>query len=107
MKELSTEINQVCKAQQIPLKQENLLWEKGLLGDDSPLKVLDTLVYYIGLCFALRSGQKHCHLWHHPSQLKLINTAGDTSYLVYEEDISKTNQGRLQHRKCEKKQVLI
>ena len=55
---------------------------------------MDTLVYYIGLCFALRSGQEHCRLRHHPSQFKLIDTFGSTPCLVYE-DVCKTNQGGL------------
>ena len=88
MKKLqSTGINQVDEVQPISCEQENLLWEKGLPGDASPL---DTFVYYIGLCFALRSGEEHRHLLHFPSQLKLIDTAGNTPYLVFEEDVSKT-----------------
>ena len=40
------------------------------------------------------------------NQIKLIDTPGTTPCLEYEEDVSKTNQGGLQHRKCEQKQVV-
>ena len=57
------------------------------------------ILYRLVFC----SGQEHHRLWHCPSQLKLIDTAGNTPYLVYEEDVSKTNQGGLEHRKCKKR----
>ena len=88
MKELqSTGKYQVRKAEPISCEEENILWEKGLLGDNSPHVLV---IYYVRLYFALRSGQEHRRLRHHPSQ---IETPGTTPYLVYEEDVSKTNGG--------------
>ena len=83
------------KASIITTEMEERLWESGLLGDHNPKVLLDTLVYLIGLNFALRSGEEHRRLRHNPSQISVINEEGKTPYIVYTEDISKTNQGGL------------
>ena len=45
--------------------EEEILWKRGLLGDASPQTLLDTMMFYNGLFFALHSGKEH-----RPSQLK-------------------------------------
>ena len=81
------------------------MWEKELLGKHNPQVLLDALVYYIGLYFELWGGE-HWKLRHNPSQIQLVKPAGGMPYLVFTEDVSKTNQGGLQHRKKVPKQVV-
>jgi hypothetical protein len=50
------------RAEVISEEQEDIMWSKGILGTDSPQKLLDTLVYLLGLHFALRAGQEHRNL---------------------------------------------
>ena len=54
MKQLKATWNyQHKKAEIVKSQHEDLLWEKGLLGDHNPKVLLDTMVYYIGLFFLL------------------------------------------------------
>ena len=93
------------KAEVITLEHENLIWEKGLLGDHNARALVDTLVFYIGLYFAIRGGE-HRLLRHYPSQLCVYEPVGKTPYIMFTEDVSKTNQGGLLHRKKDAKQVI-
>ena len=69
--------------------------------------LLNTIVYQVGYFFALRSGNEHRRLRHHPSQIQLYEPPGDSAYLVYREDISKTNQGGLTKSKNPRKCINI
>ncbi|XP_052097319.1 zinc finger MYM-type protein 3-like [Mytilus californianus] len=93
------------KAQEITYDEENMLWEKGILGNTTPQKLLDTTIYLFGLNFALRAGKEHRDLrWENSQISEHTDTNGD-SYLVYREDVSKSNQGGLKSRKCKQKVV--
>ena len=93
------------KAQPITQEQENRLWELGLLGDHNAQVLLNTIVYQVGYFFALRSGNEHRRVRHSPSQIQVYEPPGDRAYLVYGEDISKTNQGGLASKKKKPKEV--
>ena len=102
MKELSSKGLGIDKktADVITEDQEEVMWKKGILGTDTPQKLLDTLIYQLGLHFVLRAGQEHRNL--RVGKLSQINVVCDNNgskYLEYHEDVSKTNRGGLKHRK--------
>ena len=74
MKRLNATGNYIEKrqAQVITASDEDYLWNLRLLGEHSPQVLLDTIVYMVGLYFALRSGNEHRRLRHNPSQLQVI-----------------------------------
>ena len=77
-----------------------------MLGDQKPQQLLDTLIFYIGLCFALQSGLEHIRLRFYPSQIQAVEPESGRNYIMYTEDVSKTNQGGIAHRRREPKQVI-
>ncbi|CAG2234520.1 unnamed protein product [Mytilus edulis] len=95
------------KADVISADQETYMWSNNILGTDTPKKLCDTLLYCIGLNFALRAGQEHRNLrvgTNSQISLKISPTDG-RKYLEYTEDVSKTNCGGLEHRKIQSKVV--
>ena len=86
-------------------EEEELLWTKGVLGDHSAQALLNTVFFFNGVCFALRSGGEHRELRFKNSQIQLVEKPGKKAYLVYTEDASKNNQGGLKARKTKQKQV--
>lgn len=79
-----------------------------LLGSNIPTKMLDSLVFSFGLNFAVRAGQEHRILRRGPmSQLQIKTDHGASQYLLYTEDVSKTNSGGLNSRKVDPKIVRV
>ena len=55
------------KANVITSEMEDKLWEQGLLRNNSAQVFSDMLVFMIGFCLALTSGEEHKRLFHKPS----------------------------------------
>ena len=94
------------QAEVLSREDEELLWEKDLLGDATPQSLVDTILFYNGLYFALRSGNEHRQLRNNPCQIDLVERPGERSYLKYTEDVSKNHPGGLKGRKLQPKVVL-
>jgi hypothetical protein len=80
------------QAEIITEEEEELLWVQGLLGDETPQRLLDTVVFYNGLYFALRSGLEHRQLRRRPCQIEVVERPNERPYLL---DISKNRPGGL------------
>ena len=61
----------VKQAKVISESDENYLWEHGFLGNGNPEILRNTLVWVLGLHFALRAGQEHRNLRMKNSQLSV------------------------------------
>ena len=96
-----------AKKQALPITEdeENILWSSGVLGGDTPQKLLYTVFYLIGLHFALRGGIEHRNLRRGDRSQLAVCQDEHGKFLCYTEDTSKTNQGGLKHRKVPKKCV--
>ena len=73
----------VKQAKPITAEEENLLWDKGILGDHSPQALVDTMLFLCGLHFALRSGDEHRSL--QTSQFKVTSSTDGSPQLEYTE----------------------
>ena len=74
-------------------EHEQVLWEKGILGEDSPDKLRQTVFFLIGVRFGLRGLKEQYDLRRYPdSQINIVKIDGEDA-LVYREFQSKTRQG--------------
>ena len=85
-------------------EDEELLWQKDLLGDATPQTLVNTMVYMNGLYFALRSGKEHRQLSSSPCQIEVIEKQGEGPYLKY---TSKITQGGCVDEKSSKRLLFI
>ena len=90
----------VRQALTISVEKEEILWQKGLLGSGEKKVLLDTMVFLIGLNFALRSGLEHRGLTR--DQLCVLEDECG-KYLQYTEKLSKNNTRGLKDCKVERK----
>ncbi len=78
----------------ISLDDEERMWVDGVLGDESPEQLRDTVMYLLGLNLTLCSGDKHRRLRApgFDSQLEIVKDSEGKKFIRYKEDIvSKSN----------------
>ncbi len=94
----------------ISLSQENVMWDKGVLGESTPTQLRDTVQYLLGVNLALRGGEEHKTLRKpgFQSQIEvLVDEEGD-KYLLFTQDLkSKTSQGGLSSKLDSGRQVKV
>ena len=72
------------------------MWDKGILGEDSPDKLRRTVFFLIGVKFGLRGlKEQHEHRRYPDSQINIVKIDGKDA-LVYREFQTKTRQGGYQ-----------
>ena len=100
MKQLSKEgkIAPREKALPISVQEGEKLWSLGLLDDDTLTKLVDTLLYLLGIHFGLCAVDEHKSLKINQQISVLYDSEVGLKYLYYDENTSKCNQGGLSTR---------
>ena len=82
----------------ISKEHEEILWNKGILGEDNPDKLRRTVFFLVGTQFGLRGNKEQHDLRRYPdSQISIIKVDGKDA-LIYREFTSKTRQGGIADR---------
>ena len=100
------------QAQLIPIEFEDKLWKSGILGEDQPDKLRDTVLFLIGINCGLRAGDEHYALRRDgptkKSQFSFKRNSKGVRCLLYQEDfITKTNDNGLNSMNKERKIVCV
>ena len=96
----------------ITYEVEENLWNRGILGEDSPDKLRDTVLFLIGINVTLRAVEEHYQLRRpmpdEPSQFSFECDSQGVRCLVYLEDsTTKTHDGGLNDMRRERKEVWV
>ena len=96
----------------IPIEFETELWNKNILGEDTPDRLRDTVVFLLGINLGLRACDEHYDLHRDakdkPSQISFERDSSGRHCLVYREDtVTKTNDGGLKNLKKDRKIVWV
>ena len=95
MKQLSKQgiVRQKNQAQAISVEQEEHMWQSGILGEDTPEKLINTVLYLIGVHFTLCTCDEYKSLKVGTfSQLKIkVDPESNQHYLEYVEHHSKNH----------------
>ena len=91
---------------------ENSMWQQGILGEDTPEKLRNTVLFLLGLNVTLRAVDEHYNLHREmptkPSQLQFECDSNGIRCLVYCEDfVTKTHDGGIKDRKNDRKVVYV
>ncbi len=89
---------------------EEKMWREGVLGEDQPKQLCDTVLYLLGVNLALRGGEEHKRL-RRPGfnpQITVQKDVHGQKMLVYRADpVSKSNQSGIDSRKDDSKVVSV
>ena len=81
------------KAVPITFDEQEKLWEESILGDKTPVQLVDTLVYLLGIHFALLVTEEHKNLCVDCQFSVKFDESVGLKYIYYQEMSSKCNQG--------------
>ena len=74
--------------------EEKQLWNKKVLGDHNPHALLNTMIFMVGMYFALRSGDEHRQIHHSPCQFSwLRNPVKGHIYFIQKTGLKITQVG--------------
>ena len=81
----------VKHAEGISFEEQQMLWNEGVIGCDSPSSLLNAVFYYNGKVLILRGGREHCLLKR--SQFSFGSDQGPSSKLDYVEYVENGSKG--------------
>ena len=96
----------------ISYEHEESLWQKGVLGEDTPDKLRNTVLFLLGINVCLRAVEEHyylcCDTEVSKSQLSFVKNPKVLGCILYEEDsVTKTHDGGLHDMRRDRKIVWI
>ena len=91
---------------------ENELWQRGVLGEESPDQLQNTVMFLLGINCTLRAGDKHYQLRKNMpnkrSQLQFkMSELGDRCLVYYEDTGTKSNDSGLKQMPVDRKIVWV